>query len=59
MEKNFPHTDTPEQQDNERSEALARLLFEIENGRRSGEEKGWISAEEIRRRHLGEAVQDQ
>lgn len=51
--------DTPEQQDNERSEALARLLFEIEKGRRSGEEKGWISAEEIRRRHLGEAVQDQ
>lgn len=51
--------DTPKQQDHERSEALARLLCEIEEGRRSGEEEGWISAEEIRRRHLGEAVQDQ
>lgn len=36
--------------------ALAQLLNEIEEGRRSGEEEGWISAEEIRRRHLGEAI---
>lgn len=39
--------DTPEQRDNERSEALAKLLCEIKEGRRSGEEGGWISAEEI------------
>lgn len=51
--------DAPEQREHEKNEALAWLLSEIEKGRRSGEEKGWISAEEIRRRHLGETVQDQ
>lgn len=44
--------------DYERTEAALRLMREIEEGRRSGEEEGWLSSEEVkehfRRRRNGE-----
>lgn len=35
-------------QDYERTEAALRLMREIEEGRRSGEEEGWLSSEEVK-----------
>lgn len=34
-------------QDYERTEAALRLMREIEEGRRSGEEEGWLTVEEV------------
>ena len=38
--------------DYDRAQATIRLLNELEKGRRSGEENGWLTPEEVRE-HLG------
>lgn len=43
-------------QDYERTEAAIRLMGELEKGRRSGEEKGWLTLEEVER-NLGIAYE--
>ncbi len=35
-------------QDYEKTQAAVRLMNEVEKGRKSGEEKGWIPADEVR-----------
>lgn len=39
-------------QDYEREQAFQRLMRELEKGRKSGEEKGWLTLEEVED-HLG------
>lgn len=38
--------------DYERTQATIRLMNELEKGRRSGEEKGWLTLEDVEK-HLG------
>lgn len=38
--------------DYEKTQATLKLMSELEKGRRSGEEKGWLSLEEVEK-HLG------
>ncbi len=40
--------------DYEKTQAILRLMSELEKGRRSGEEKGWLTLEEVEE-HLGVA----
>ncbi len=40
--------DIAQQEDKERAKAALWLLGEIEKGRKSGEEEGWLSEEEIK-----------
>ena len=39
-------------QDYEKSRATIALLSELAKGKKSGEEKGWLSSEEVRERYL-------
>ena len=34
---------------NEKTEAALRLMCELEKGKKSGEEKGWLTGEEVRK----------
>lgn len=34
--------------DDEKKNALRRLMYELNEGRRSGEEEGWVSEEDVR-----------
>lgn len=40
--------DISEQEDYEKTKAALRLMCELEKGRKSGEENGWLSDEEVR-----------
>ena len=40
--------DIAEQEEYERTKAALRLMCELDNGRKSGEENGWISANDIK-----------
>lgn len=42
--------DISEQEDYEKTKASLRLMCELEKGRRSGENDGWLDAAEVRRR---------
>ncbi|MBQ8148276.1 MAG: type II toxin-antitoxin system Phd/YefM family antitoxin [Lachnospiraceae bacterium] len=40
--------DIREQEEYERTKAALRLMCELENGRKAGEEEGWLTSEEIK-----------
>lgn len=40
--------DIAEQEEYERTKAALRLMCELDNGRKAGEENGWISANDIK-----------
>ena len=40
--------DISEQENYEKTKAALRLMCELENGRKSGEEKGWLTGEDVR-----------
>ena len=40
--------DIAEQEEYEKTKAALRLMCELENGRKSGEENGWLSSEDVR-----------
>ena len=42
--------DIEEQEEYERTKAALRLMCEREDGRKTGEQEGWISSENIRKR---------
>lgn len=42
--------DITEQEEYEKTKAALRLMCELEEGRKSGEENGWLSAQDIRSR---------
>ncbi|MBR3023308.1 MAG: type II toxin-antitoxin system Phd/YefM family antitoxin [Oscillospiraceae bacterium] len=44
--------DIEDQEDYERTKAALRLMCELEEGRKSGEQQGWIAAEDVRK-HFG------
>ena len=44
--------DIEDQEDYERTKAALRLMSELEEGRKSGEQQGWIAAEDVRK-HFG------
>ncbi|MDE7280555.1 MAG: prevent-host-death protein [Ruminiclostridium sp.] len=48
--------DISEQEDYEKAKASLRLMCELEKGRHSGEDNGWLDAAEIRR-HFKEKSQ--
>lgn len=48
--------DISEQEDYEKAKASLRLMCELEKGRRSGEDTGWLDAAEVRR-HFKEKLQ--
>ena len=41
--------DISEQEEYEKAKATLRLMCELEKGKRSGEEKGWINSDEVRK----------
>lgn len=40
--------DISEQEDYEKTKAALRLMCELDKGRKSGEEKGWLSGDDVR-----------
>ncbi len=44
--------DIADDEEFEKAKAMLRLMCEINEGRRSGEEEGWVSEEEVRARFL-------
>lgn len=44
--------DIADDEEFEKTKAMLRLMCEINEGRRSGEEEGWVSEEEVRARFL-------
>lgn len=48
--------DIAEQEEYEKTKAALRLMCELEKGRRSGEENGWITAGDLRRRFKEKTV---
>jgi len=44
--------DIQDQEDYEHTKAALRLMCELEEGRKSGEQQGWIAAEDVRK-HFG------
>lgn len=55
---NFPIADAPQADDDQQAVKQAQLLLlrELEEGRRSGEEEGWISAEDVHKHFAARAV---
>lgn len=45
--------DIAEQEEYEKAKAALRLMCELESGKRSGEENGWVDSAEVRR-HFSE-----
>lgn len=41
--------DISEQEEYEKAKAALRLMCELEKGKRSGEEKGWVSSDDVRK----------
>lgn len=54
----FPTADAPQADDDQHSILQAQLLLlqALEEGRKSGEEEGWISAEDVRKHFAARAV---
>lgn len=48
--------DIAEQEEYEKTKAALRLMCELEKGRRSGEENGWITADDLRSRFKEKTV---
>lgn len=48
--------DIADDEEFEKTKAMLRLMCELNEGRRSGEEEGWISEEEIRARFRNRTV---
>lgn len=48
--------DIAEQEEYEKTKAALRLMCELDKGRRSGEENGWIAAGDIRNRFKEKAL---
>ena len=44
--------DIADDEEFEKTKAMLRLMCELNEGRRSGEEEGWVSEEEVRARFL-------
>ena len=40
--------DIAEQEEYEKTKAALRLMCELESGRKSGEENGWLSSDDVR-----------
>ena len=41
--------DISEQEEYEKAKATLRLMCELEKGKHSGEEKGWVSSDDVRK----------
>lgn len=54
----FPTADAPQADDDQQAVKQAQLLLlrELEEGRRSGEEEGWISAEDVHKHFAARAA---
>ena len=54
----FPTADAPQADDDPQSILQAQLLLlqALEEGRKSGEEEGWISAEDVRKHFAARAA---
>ena len=48
--------DISEQEEYEKTKAALRLMCELEKGKRSGEEKGWISSADVRKHFKEKSV---
>ncbi|MBQ7794502.1 MAG: type II toxin-antitoxin system prevent-host-death family antitoxin [Clostridia bacterium] len=48
--------DISEQEEYEKTKAALRLMCELDKGRRSGEENGWIKADDLRNRFKEKTV---
>lgn len=48
--------DIAEQEEYEKTKAALRLMCELDKGRRSGDENGWIKADEVRSRFKEKTV---
>lgn len=55
---NFPTADAPQSADNLQAIEQAQLLLlqALEEGRKSGEKEGWISAEDVRKHFAARAA---
>lgn len=55
---NFPTADAPQSADDQQAVKQAQLLLlqALEEGRKSGEEDGWISAEDVRKHFAARAA---
>lgn len=55
---NFPTADAPQSADDLQAIEQAQLLLlqALEEGRKSGEEEGWISAEDVRKHFAARAA---
>lgn len=55
---NFPTADAPQSADDPQAILQAQLLLlqALEEGRKSGEEDGWISAEDVRKHFAARAA---
>ena len=54
----FPTADAPQADDGQQAVKQAQLLLlrELEEGRRSGEEEGWISVEDVHKHFAARAA---
>ena len=48
--------DIAEQEEYEKTKAALCLMCELENGKRSGEEKGWVSSADVRKHFKEKSV---
>ena len=48
--------DISEQEEYEKAKAALQLMCELEKGKRSGEEKGWVSSEDVRKHFKEKSV---
>ena len=48
--------DISEQEEYEKAKAALRLMCELEKGKRSGEEKGWVSSDDVRKHFKEKSV---
>ena len=48
--------DISEQEEYEKAKAALRLMCELEKGKRSGEEKGWVNSDDVRKHFKEKSV---
>ena len=48
--------DISEQEEYEKAKAALQLMCELEKGKRSGEEKGWVSSDDVRKHFKEKSV---
>ena len=48
--------DISEQEEYEKAKAALRLMCELEKGKRSGEEKGWVTSDDVRKHFKEKSV---